>query len=57
MTDDDLFEDVSDFGWVYGPGMHDAVLMELELGYRVALAQDTEDCYGAVFIVLWTMSE
>jgi hypothetical protein len=32
---------------LYGPGVHDAILLELELGERVALAIDTEDCYGA----------
>ena len=32
---------------LYGSGMHDFILMELELGNRVAMAQDDEDCgYG-----------
>lgn len=29
---------------LYGPGMHDFILMEMELGTRVAMAQDSEDC-------------
>lgn len=37
-------------GGVYGPGMHGFVLMELELGTRVAMAQDAEDNgFGALF--------
>lgn len=29
---------------LYGSGMHDFILMEAELGIRVAMAQDSEDC-------------
>lgn len=29
---------------LYGSGMHDHVLVAAELGERVALAQDSEDC-------------
>lgn len=31
-------------GGLYGSGMHDWILMEAELGTRVAHAQDSEDC-------------
>lgn len=37
-------------GGLYGKGMHDFVLTEMEMGTRVAMAQDDEDCgYGAIF--------
>lgn len=29
---------------LYGNGMHDFVMSELEVGRRVAMAQDSEDC-------------
>lgn len=29
---------------LYGNGMHDLVMQDLEVGLRVALAQDSEDC-------------
>ena len=35
---------------VYGPGMHDIVMRELEVGLRVALAEDDEACgFGPLF--------
>lgn len=35
---------------VFGNGMHDFILRDMELGERVAMAQDDEDCgYGALF--------
>jgi hypothetical protein len=29
---------------LYGQGMHDFIIDEMELGKRVALCQDSEDC-------------
>lgn len=29
---------------LYGPGMHEFVLIEMELGTRAAIFQDNEDC-------------
>lgn len=35
---------------LYGNGMHDFILTEMEVGTRVAMAQDSEDCgFGAIF--------
>jgi hypothetical protein len=35
---------------LFGSGMHDFILMDLELGERVAMWQDDEDCgFGALF--------
>lgn len=36
-------------GGLYSKGMHDFILMEAEVGFRVAACQDSEDAMGAVF--------
>lgn len=33
---------------LYGPGMHNFILDEIELGTRVAVALDDEACYGGM---------
>lgn len=38
---------------IYGNGMHDFVMHEAEVGYRVAAAQDSEDCGWSA---LWDLS-
>lgn len=38
---------------LYGNGMHFFILMEMELGTRVAMAQDSEDCGWSA---LWDLS-
>lgn len=38
------------YAGLFGSAMHDFILEDLELGERVALAQDDEDCgFGALF--------
>ncbi len=38
------------WGGLFGSGMHDFILRELEVGERVTLAQDSEDVgFGALF--------
>jgi hypothetical protein len=36
-------------GGLYSNGMHDFVLREAEVGFRVALAEDEDACMGADF--------
>lgn len=33
---------------LYGSGMHDFIMDEIELGTRVAVALDDEECYGGM---------
>lgn len=38
---------------VYGPGMHDWIVWELELGKRAAQALDSHDAWGSVAYAWW----
>lgn len=41
---------------VFGSGMHDFIMVDLELGERVAMCQDDEDCgFGALFDLSYEM--
>lgn len=44
-------------GGLYGNGMHDFILMEAELGFRVAAAQDDEDCWTASDMIFFAFME
>jgi hypothetical protein len=41
---------------IYGSGMHDFILRELEIGTRAAMAEDDEACgFGALFDLSFEM--
>lgn len=42
---------------LYGPGMHDYIVREIEIGTRAASAQDAEDCgFSALLDLIYEAS-